>query len=218
MAVAVAANLFSPVAAVVASDENPAATIPTKLQEEPDDRIDPLFAEPKITSRVFFDISVSGAPARRFVVGCYGEIVPKTVANFEELASRPPGENGYMHTKVYRLLPGLTVQMGDVLNNFGRSGKAASEDSFPAEGYRVQHTMPGIVSMVRGPNGNVDSRFFVTTRPGDSGYLDMNGGRYVAFGRVVEGFDALLDLNAIGGRSGDSRPKAKIEIVDCGVL
>jgi peptidylprolyl isomerase len=110
--------------------------------------------------------------------------------------------------------------MGDVLHNGGKSGRAATgpDLTFPAEGYRVLHTIPGIVSMSRAPGGAVDSRFFVNTRPGDSSYLDVDGGRYVAFGRVVDGLDVLLDLDAVGSRGGDSRPLAPIEIVSCGVL
>jgi cyclophilin family peptidyl-prolyl cis-trans isomerase len=180
--------------------------------------IDPAVREPPLSSRVFFDFSIGGAPARRIVIGCYGSIVPKTVANFEELARRAPGQGGYVGTKVYRLLSGLTVQMGDVLHNNGRSGLSAGGGVMPPEGYRIKHTVPGIVSMVRGAGGNVDSRFFITTRPGDSGYLDTPGRSYVAFGRVVEGLTVLTDMDQVGSRTGDSQPNIEIEIISCGIL
>jgi cyclophilin family peptidyl-prolyl cis-trans isomerase len=186
--------------------------------EDDGEAIDPFTDEPPFTSQVFLDLNVGGAPSRRVTIGCYGSVVPKTVANFEELARRPAGKGGYAGTRVYRLLPGLTVQMGDVLQNNGRSGMSAAGGTMRAEGYRIKHTMPGIVSMVRGPEGSVDSRFFITTRPGDSGYLDAKGRSYVAFGRVIEGLNILTDLDRIGSRTGDSRPNASINITSCGVL
>jgi peptidyl-prolyl cis-trans isomerase B (cyclophilin B) len=185
-----------------------------------DDHIDPATAEPAFTSRVYFDISVRGGKPRRFIVGCYGNLLPATVRNFEALALSV--DAGYAHTPIYRLVPGLTVQMGDVLRNGGKSGRAAVAagltPTFPAESYRILHTVPGMVSMVRAPGGAVDSRFFVTTRPGDSGYLDVDGGRYVAFGRVIEGLEYLQDLDDVGSRGGDSRPLSPIDIVSCGIL
>jgi cyclophilin family peptidyl-prolyl cis-trans isomerase len=180
--------------------------------------IDPRTDMPEITARVYFDLSVSGGRVRRFVVGCFGALLPETVGNFVALARKRVGEGGYAGSDVYRIVPGLTVQMGDVLENGGRSGRAASGSVIPAEGLRVKHTVPGIVSMARGKGGAVDSRFFVATRPGDSGYLDVEGRAYVAFGIVDEGYELFRELEAVGSRGGDSRPLAPIRIVGCGVL
>jgi len=42
---------------------------------------------PKITDTVYFDISLDGEPAGRLEMGLYGEMVPKTAANFKALCS-----------------------------------------------------------------------------------------------------------------------------------
>ena len=43
-------------------------------------------AEPSVTTtvtdKVFFDLAVGGKPAGRVVIGLFGNIVPKTAANF----------------------------------------------------------------------------------------------------------------------------------------
>ena len=51
-----------------------------------------LAAEPEVTSKVFFDLTVGGEPVGRVVLGVYGNDVPKTAANFVALAT---GEKGY---------------------------------------------------------------------------------------------------------------------------
>lgn len=47
-------------------------------------------ADPEITQKVFFDLTVAGKPAGRVVVGLYGNAVPKTVANFVALGEDVP--------------------------------------------------------------------------------------------------------------------------------
>ncbi len=46
--------------------------------------------EPAVTQKVFFDVSVGGVPAGRIVLGLYGDVVPKTVANFVALGKNAP--------------------------------------------------------------------------------------------------------------------------------
>lgn len=187
-----------------------AAAIPESQEKELQD-IDPGLEEPEITDRIYLDFTLDGGAPQRLTIGLYGGIVPQTVNNFKSLV-----RSGYVGTSVYRVVPGLTVQLGDVLQNGGRSGRAATEDGTLAlENVRVKHSIPGLVSMTRGQDGRVDSRFFVNTRPGDSGYLD---GRYCAFGRVMDNMEFLYRVERATGKGAFARRLPKVRIVDADVL
>lgn len=193
-------------APTVSNAKNDKTTEAVGKPDVPQADIDLATNEPEVTNRAFLDISIDNQPAHRLILALYGTVAPKTVANFLALC-----EDGYANTKVYRIVPGLTVQLGDVLNNNGKSGRAATESgSLPAETFRISHSIPGIVSMVT-KDGKVDSRFFVTTRAGDSKYLD---GKYVAFGRVVEGMEFMNGIQ----KQGEGLVRKPVQVMASGIL
>merc|ERR1712136_693421 len=75
---------------------------------------------PKVTKKVFFDISIGGEAAGRIEIGLFGSTVPKTVDNFVELAKKPEKE-GYKGSKFFitvkktSWLDGRHVVFGKVL-------------------------------------------------------------------------------------------------------
>ena len=42
-------------------------------------------AEPQVTKKVFFDLTIGGQPAGRVTMGLYGNDVPKTAENFRSV-------------------------------------------------------------------------------------------------------------------------------------
>mmetsp|Transcript_16249 Transcript_16249/g.43783 ORF Transcript_16249/g.43783 Transcript_16249/m.43783 type:complete len:285 (+) Transcript_16249:28-882(+) len=177
-------------------------------------RIDPSTSPITATEACFLDISIDGAPAGRIVIELYGGVAPESVRNFRELAEGSRGF-GYAGTSVYRCIPGLTIQAGDVTKDDGTGGRSIYGDSFPAENFAISHSVPGLVSMVAGRGGAVDSRFLVETRPDGSQYLD---GKYVAVGRVIRGMDVVTRIENLPTTGTKNRPRARVAIDASGVI
>ena len=109
----------------------------------------------KVTSRVYFDIAIDGHPAGRIVMGLFGDVVPKTVRNFETLCDgtqrHPRGRLlAYQGSTFHRIIPGFMIQGGDFTNHNGTGGMSiypTPNGSFEDENFILRHTGPGILSM-----------------------------------------------------------------------
>lgn len=66
----------------------------------------------KVTSKVFFDVTIGGEDAGRIVLGLFGGDLPKTVKNFETLANGEMGF-GFKDSIVHRSITGFMAQGGD---------------------------------------------------------------------------------------------------------
>ena len=58
-----------------------------------------------ITKRVYLDISIGGTSKGRIKIGLFGDVVPKTVANFVELTKKSKPE-GYKGSTFHRVIKG----------------------------------------------------------------------------------------------------------------
>ena len=109
----------------------------------------------------------------------YDGRVPKTVENFESLASK----GFYDGLKFHRVIADFMVQTG-CPQGTGTGGPGYTfEDEFHPE---LRHDGPGVLSMANaGPNTN-GSQFFITHVP--CPWLD---GKHAVFGKVTEGQDVV---------------------------
>ena len=109
----------------------------------------------------------------------FDDKTPKTVANFEKLATK----GFYNGLKFHRVIDNFMVQAG-CPQGTGTGGPGYNfADEFHAD---LKHDGPGILSMANaGPNTN-GSQFFITHVA--TPWLD---GKHSVFGKVLEGMDVV---------------------------
>lgn len=119
----------------------------------------------------------------------YPEKAPITVANFEKLVE----EKFYDGLTFHRVISGFMIQGGCPKGDGTGGPKDKIKGEFSANGVPndLKHTR-GVLSMARAMDPNsAGSQFFIMHR--DAPHLD---GQYAAFGKVVEGMEAVDEIAA----------------------
>uniref|UniRef100_A0A7S1PX08 peptidylprolyl isomerase n=1 Tax=Alexandrium catenella TaxID=2925 RepID=A0A7S1PX08_ALECA len=156
--------------------------------------------------RVFLDIGIDGKPIGRVVCELYSDLVPKTAENFRKLCLGTAGFGihgrplHYKGSLFHRVVPNFVIHGGDFTKCDGSGGESIYGLTFDDEAFDIKHASPGLLTMAnKGPNTN-GSQFYITTKAAPS--LDNKS---VLFGRVVEGMDTVLRIEASCGvaTSGD---------------
>lgn len=167
--------------------------------------------------KVFFDILIGKMKAGRVVMELFADVTPKTAENFRALCTgeKGIGKSGkplhYKGSGFHRIIPNFMCQGGDFTRGNGTGGESIYGLKFEDENFKLKHNGPGILSMANaGPNTN-GSQFFICTDK--TQWLD---GKHVVFGKVVEGYSVVKEMEKVGSDSGTTREGVVIE--DCGQI
>ena len=135
----------------------------------------------------------------------YPNVAPETVNNFVSLVSK----GFYDGLTFHRVIPGFMIQGGDPLGN-GTGGPGYSiKGEFKANGVKndLKHER-GVISMARAMDPNsAGSQFFIMHA--DAPHLD---GNYAAFGKVIDGMDAVDRIAAVRTNMFNDAPVTKVVI------
>ena len=119
----------------------------------------------------------------KIVLELYEDQTPNTVANFVYLV-----EKGFYDGKFFeQVIPGEGAVAGRSLENPDGGPGWTIRDEFDATNSRNHYR--GTISMMRGEPNSAGSMFFISFSP----IKDLDG-KYVVFGRVIEGMDVLTKL------------------------
>merc|ERR1712142_1124578 len=161
-------------------------------------------------TRVFFDVSLGGAPIGRIVFQLFDDVVPKTAENFKQLCTHAKGF-GYKGCTFHRIIKNFMIQGGDFTNHNGTGGKSIYGEKFEDENFIKKHDQPFLLSMANAGPGTNGSQFFITTTA--TPHLD---GKHVVFGKVLRGSDIVRELENI--EKNGEKPTEECKIEDCGEL
>ena len=127
---------------------------------------------------------------KKIKIELYPDAAPITTANFEKLV----GQGFYDGLIFHRVISGFMIQGGDPMGTGFGGSKEKIKGEFLANGVMnpIKHVR-GVISMARAQDPNsASSQFFIMHD--DAPFLD---GNYAAFGRVIEGMDAVDEIAAV---------------------
>ncbi|PXF45665.1 Peptidyl-prolyl cis-trans isomerase B [Gracilariopsis chorda] len=164
-----------------------------------------------VTDEFYFDIAIGGKPVGRITIGVFGDVVPKSAANFRALATCTgvfaDDTLCYRQDSFHRVVTNFVAQGGSKATGRSIYGPTFREEKSSDHHSFLQHAERGVVSWAEYPIG---SQFFILIRD-EAKYLDLN---HVVFGIVTDGFDVLGKIHD-APRTGEE-PTERVTITDCG--
>lgn len=164
-----------------------------------------------VTDEYYFDISIGETPVGRFKVGVFGEVVPKSAANFRSLVTCSgvfaDDTLCYRGDTFHRVVTNFVAQGGSKATGRSIYGATFREEKATDHHSFLEHGEKGVISWAEYPIG---SQFFILIR-NEAKYLDDN---HVVFGIITDGLE-VIDKIHDAPRNGEE-PSSRVKITDCG--
>eukprot|EP01022_Parablepharisma_sp_SALTPOND_P028758 TRINITY_DN71653_c2_g1_i1.p1 TRINITY_DN71653_c2_g1~~TRINITY_DN71653_c2_g1_i1.p1 ORF type:complete len:678 (-),score=108.49 TRINITY_DN71653_c2_g1_i1:2813-4699(-) len=161
----------------------------------------------------YMDIQVGKDIPTTVIFELFVDIAPQTCNNFIELCKGFTDSKDrsitYRGTKIHRVVPHAFIQGGKIDH-----GHSIYGGEFADEAFSVKHDTVGILGMAKRrsmPHTN-ECQFYVTL----AAPLSFMDKKYVAFGRVVQGFRVFKVMEKMSNNISQT-PEEKCKIVECGI-
>lgn len=166
----------------------------------------------------FMDLYIhaeGGESKFQLIFELYKDVLPRTVENFCCICQGMDSPSGnslcYKDSLMHMIKKSGYIVGGDVLAGDGSSGESIYGDSFEDESFHFKHDVPGRIGMVSGKSKHSNtSQFYITFKK-----LQEFDGKFVVFGTLLKGFEALKFIDDHLTSAEDSIPQ--IQITDCGI-
>ncbi|KAH9929079.1 cyclophilin-like domain-containing protein [Epithele typhae] len=149
----------------------------------------------------------------------------KTTSNFAALCTgeKGPCKNApnkklhYLDCPIHRIVKGFVAQGGDITRGDGSGGESIYGGKFNDDkaGLKKKPARGALAMANSGKNTNSSQFFIVLTD--DETKISKMAGKYVVFGFLVDGWEVLDRLDAVGGGP-DGNPSEAVWIGGCGKL
>ncbi|KAI8585415.1 cyclophilin [Geranomyces variabilis] len=208
---------------------DPATDTPTPIAELEDwqkEMVSDLYAaDPAWSAKIQLD-PLAAPRGGRLIFELDIESCPKATANFASLCTGAAGYSKhaktkplhFKHTPLHRIIRNYIAQGSDITRGDGSGGDSIYSGAFKDEPAGLKTGFAcgrGVLAMANSGKHSNTSQWFVTLTD-DKTQLKKMEGKYVVFGHLIEGFDVLDGLNAVGSESGT--PTEQVQVWDCGVL
>jgi len=170
----------------------------------------------------YFKVQVDNEEPFRILIELRPDMAPKMCENFLKLCKGMPDGRGYLGSKLFRAKPLDHVLGGDFENNDGTGGSSAFADKYllaeqcPLKDHKGAIRMKGLERTLDG-RCKIGSQFMIWV--GDLEYKEY---RYtLVFGRIVEGFDELVEISKIKAYQKSTTSwvlRQNVVIIECGQL
>lgn len=166
------------------------------------------YKNPKITKKVYFDISIDDKDIGKIVMGLYGNIYPKISQNFLNLCNNN-NKNNYKGSIFHLVINKCMIQGGNLSSKKKNSSFLFIEKNTNKQN-KILYNKPFLLSMIKKDENHYNSQFLINTVK-----IPWFNNNHIVFGEVTEGKNIISIIENIKTDK-FNKPLVNIKIENCG--